>query len=208
MLTPLTAFFAGSINTVGVAEYTAGVSYPFYRSRIGPLTGIDLSYETDFKDYFPGLGFRFGVPRHNLSHKILFSQNTNGTKNRLNYQFVLSNASINVGAQYADRFDITQTLRGFSRTKFTQATGSTVSIDLIHKLFKYRDGLHSPNVFIADIYGSLFIDYVSLPRDSIAYGYELQAETGVAMRVPLILKFGYATKEGEHAVFFGFTILN
>jgi hypothetical protein len=50
-------------------------------------------------------------------------------------------------------------------------------------LFEVRSGFWNPNIFLGDIYGSLFIDHSELERNLIeepltVYGAELALETG------------------------------
>ncbi|MCK8823721.1 hypothetical protein [Fuchsiella alkaliacetigena] len=178
-------------------------AYPLYQSVSEGFASAWLDYSTNFDDSVPGLNLNFTYPRHDLDLYFQYNIANDGYNSEFNYKYLREESSLIFKGSYFENFDKDKQLRGFAPSTIEEAQGHTLSVDYIHKLFELRKGAWNPNFFIADVYGSLFVDYADFDSESVAYGYELLFEAGAGNWLYLVPKLGVSYSEGEARPYLG-----
>ncbi len=192
MLQPLTISF----TTRGGEEArntNLNFSYPVYRSRDSGLSAMNLNLTTNFNNLLPGVGVRFSYPQHRVGFDLQTDLADFRYSTRFNYSYLLDNGSINFDASLFDGVSQPRDQREFSSLAASNS-GVNLSLDYTHKLFELRKGLWNPNIFLADIYGNLFIDSY-LVDGNVSGGYELLFEMGAGNKVYSVPKIGFAVSD-------------
>ncbi|WP_408956546.1 hypothetical protein [Natroniella sp. ANB-PHB2] len=209
MLQPLTANF--SYRNKGEQRVSElNLSYPAYQSDLEGLAAVELDYTTDFSEAIPGLKVNFNYPRQNIVFHLQSKLKSDGVNAQLVYQYLFDNSSLVMRGSSFEQFSKNNNLRGFD-SKYEKyykddASGFQLGIEYIHKLAELRKGSWNPNLFVGDLYGSLFVDYANLDElesEQIAYGYQLAVESGLGNWFYAVPKLGISISERERSLYFG-----
>jgi len=182
------------------------VDYPLYASKLSGLTSLNLGYSTDFdEDSNPKLAVSFSYPRQDISLASEVNLKVDGSTNTtLNYRYIFKDSSLAFKAKRYDDFDSEESIRSFDSAEVDD--GYQLSADYIHKLTEVRSGSWSPNIFIGDIYGSVFIDYaheLEDDKDDLSGGYEFLVEMGLFNYLSVVPRLGVTTDGQEVKSYLG-----
>ncbi|PRX27442.1 hypothetical protein BX659_11631 [Orenia metallireducens] len=168
---------------------------PVYSKGTELRTDIMLDYNTNFSEnVIPGVAFNLATAKNNLSFYLQNNVNNNGVNSEVSYSYLMDNSSIVLkGSKFKD-FEKDDNIRGFSFDDIDN--GYQLNAEYIHKLFEVRDGLWNPNVFIGDIYGSIFVDYFN--DDDLDVD-----EAGMANYLYIIPVVGISMTDDETKVYSG-----
>ncbi|OQY08978.1 MAG: hypothetical protein B6I28_03825 [Fusobacteriia bacterium 4572_132] len=183
---------------------------PIYKSSRYGLSNISLNCQTDFKEYFPGIRIGFNLARNKIYNFINFDVEEKGYDEYAGYSYLLNKCSISVNGNIFDNFNKELFVRGFGDNENikTAESGFKLSMDSKFTLFDIKKGLWNPNIFLGDIYGDVFLDYIkSDDYDKIAYGGELQAEMGMGFNISFIPTIGVSYSNEEIKTYFNFGLI-
>ncbi|MTI59661.1 MAG: hypothetical protein FH762_06670 [Firmicutes bacterium] len=176
-----------------------------------PLSSnVILDYNTNFsEDAIPGIRLFLPSVRQNLALYLQTNVNSDGVNSELNYSYLFDNSSIIFKGSNFEDFEKDANIRGFDFDDFDN--GYQASIEYLYKLAEIKKGLWNPNIFIGDMYASVFVDYLNdtdLNNDEIAYGYELSFELGMAHQIHFVPMVGVAVSDDDTEEYLGFKILS
>ncbi|SNY21037.1 hypothetical protein SAMN06265827_10692 [Orenia metallireducens] len=176
------------------------LDYPLYSSKLSGLSSLNLGYSTDFdEDSNPKLAVFFSYPRQDISLSSEVNLKVDDSINTtLNYRYTFNNSSLAFKAKRYDDFDSEESIRAFDSAEVDE--GYQLSADYIHKLTEVRSGSWSPNIFLGDIYGSVFIDYAHELEDDnhdLSGGYEFLVEMGLFNYLSVVPRLGVTTDGQE-----------
>ncbi|QTL99066.1 hypothetical protein GM661_14415 [Iocasia frigidifontis] len=175
-----------------------------------PLSSnVILDYNTNFsEDAIPGIRFLLPSVRQNLALYLQTNVNSDGVNSELNYSYLFDNSSIIFQGSKFEDFEKDADIRGFDFDDFDN--GYQGSLEYLYKLAEIKKGLWNPNIFIGDIYASVFVDYFNdtdLDNEESAYGYELSFEIGMAQQIHFVPMIGVAVSDDDTEKYLGFKIL-
>lgn len=167
-------------------------SVPIYAAGYNVQKTLSVGYYTDFgEDVLPEVKLNFKHPHHEATIRVQADVNDAGVNNELTYAYLSENSSFVTEGTYFSDFETNLYLGGFEFDELED--GYYWSGQYNHKLAEIRAGMWNPNVFIGDIYGSFYLDYVKEEQLDFAeevYGAELSLEVGMANMVHVVPKIG------------------
>jgi hypothetical protein len=202
----------------------AGLYYQFL-ARLSPGIRHATLY-TDFysfdsysrKEISPGISFSFNYPFTTLSGNVWFPFERESWKSSIdrNAQFAslsirqsikdgLFSISSIIGSNTPDPDTLSLPLRGYDDIPATR--GLFASAEYSHKLCSVRRGVWDVNMYLEDVFASVFLDY-GLDHENesfISAGCELKLETKMAFGyIQFVQKVGVAVNEDEDvSVYYG-----
>ena len=133
-----------------------------------------------------------------------------GVNSEFDYKYSMDNSGVKIKGSLFKDFEKESNIRGIALEEIydNNVSGYQVSVDYSQKLLQFRKGLWNPNIFMDNIYGSLFVDYtdIDIISDKVAYGYELSCEIGTLNRLKLVPKLGISYSGREIEPFWDFKI--
>ena len=90
-LMPLSITLNGDLDSMELL-----LDYPLYRSSTYGLSGIDLSYRTDFEDKYPGIALTFSGPEDILGLKYVTNIEGSAYYQQLVYRHLFSKGSLRI----------------------------------------------------------------------------------------------------------------
>jgi hypothetical protein len=210
---PLGASFS---YTRGDLVYT-GIYYQFL-ARLAP--GIrHVSLFTDIysfdgyrrKEVAPGISFSFNYPFTTVGINLWFPFERESWQSEINRNAQFASFAIRqsmkdgqlsltslIGSNTRDPDTMSLPLRGYE--EIPAARGLFSSAEYSHKLFSLRKGLWDINMYLEDVFGTLFVDYGLNHEDEsfISAGCELKVETKMAFGyIQFVQKAGVAVNKDE-----------
>jgi len=179
---------------------------PLYLSKLSGLSVVKLGYSTDFNEKFnPNLAASFSYPRQDIvvSEEVNLKEESS-TNTKLLYRYIFDNSSIVLQSKRYYNFENEEGSRTFSSAEADN--GYQLNLDYIHKLKEVRNNLWSPNYFLKDIYGSIFMDYskdLNEGNYDFSGGYELLFEFKFAKYIPVVPRLGITSNGEDFKGYFG-----
>lgn len=201
MLDPLTISLANRMDEDGRSNHL-NLAYPLYQSYLDGLTRLELDLSTDFDSVLIGNRFNFNYPNHNLALYLQGDVNSYDYKGQLGYRYLLNKGSIGLRGGYFAGLERGQDVREFE-LEGDKSNGNQISLEYTHKLFELRKGLWNPNLFVGDVYGNAFVDYLNFDEEQLSGGYELLFEMGAANWFHFVPRVGISFKESNFKPYFG-----
>ena len=182
LLVPVTIAYVKQDQETAARKTFLSTSVPIYETGYNLKKTLSIGYYTNFgEDVLPEVNFGFKHPRHSGTIRLQVDVNDNGLNNELTYSYLRENSSFVGQGTYFNDFETDLYLGGFEFAGLED--GYYLSGQYNHKLAEIRVGTWNPNVFIGDIHGSLYFDYVKDKQVDISeevYGAELSFETAIA----------------------------
>lgn len=180
------------VNSGGGRETVLTANYPLHTSTQYGLTAVSLSGQTNFSGYTVGaLGATIRLPRQRIDLTVRGALD-GGRAAGMEYSYALDRGMIRVRANTFERFDTLTDVRGMGYFGGQDVSGTTLSFDVTHKLLEIRKGFWNTSLFVADLYGNLFVDQTSLGGGQSSVGAELIVEMGAGFGAVLLPKVGVA----------------
>ncbi|NLJ84576.1 MAG: hypothetical protein GX336_06680 [Halanaerobiaceae bacterium] len=196
-LMPLSITLNGDLDSMELL-----LDYPLYRSSTNGLSGIDLSYRTDFEDKYPGIALTFSGPEDILGLKYVTNIEGSAYYQQLVYRHLFSKGSLRITGLNFVSYAPGERARDTDFFRYKDE-GSKLSLDLMGKLAEIRGGLWNPNFYFGDLFANLFVDYNwHESEDELVYGGELQLEMAGQMRLQFVPVLGVKYHEEELKPYF------
>jgi hypothetical protein len=125
-----------------------------------------------------------------------------GVKGEFGYMYSLDQSSVELKGSVFFHYPTIPNLRGIS--VFSADTGAEVSADYTFKIAEIRKGFWYSTLYLADMYGGIFVDYTTLEDGQFSYGAEVAAEVGMGYWSTMVPKVGFAVSDGRitsHLIF-------
>lgn len=158
-------------------ENRVKADYPLYRSSPDGLTDILLSGETDFTGVFLSSSIRWRYPRHLINLKLQTDILTGDFQGDINYSYLRDAGRIKLGGKYTAGIQLSEKPR---LPTSSGKEGYYASAEYLTRLFSTGWGRWNPNIFVGDVYGRLFFDYLSLQERQFSGGLKIEVEIGTA----------------------------
>ena len=164
---------------------------PLYNSMAAGMSNITATAGTDFQSISSGLNVNWTYPQQRVSTNLYYSNyfDNDIVGSRASYQYLWKDSSLQLKGDFA-----------------ATTEGPSVAVNRLgysHKWQSIRKGLWSPNLFIGDLYGNVYVKPGELgigdnEGEATTYGYEFLFETGMAFNnLQTITKIGVAVEEGN-----------
>ncbi|TDT67409.1 hypothetical protein EV215_1963 [Hypnocyclicus thermotrophus] len=184
------------------------LNYNLYKNLNNFINNITLVYITDFSSNILGDTISLNKNKYDLTLKNYFNITNYGNKNTINLNIKNKYFTNKLYLNHYYNYNITNYFRGYGKINIETNKNNNYfnSLDNVFKIFKIRNGLWNPNIFIGDIYANLFFDNLLLNNNSYySYGFELISELGMANSLLLAPKIGWAkNNDNEKEIYFGF----
>jgi len=197
-----------SLNT-DFEEVNLTASLPLYKSMRYGLSNISINCQTDFDEYLPGISLGLNLPRNRISSYTVFDLEEEGYNEYIRYSYLLNKGSINLSGNIFENDSKDLFVRGFKDDDNikTVEKGYKLSLDNKFRLMSIKKGLWNPNIFVGDIYGNIFADYIeSDDYNKIAYGGELEAEMGMGFSFSFVPTIGISYSDEEFKIYSKFNL--
>lgn len=178
-------------------------SYPLYRSAPDGLTDILLEAGTDFAGIFLGSSLRWRYPEHLVTAKLQTEVLTGDFQTELDYTNLRESGRIKLGGKYISGFDLNRNPR---LPDYSGERGYHISAEYLNRLISVQQGSWNPNIFLGDIYGGLFIDYLNLDEEQISGGGKIELELGTANAFHTVPQLGIARTKDSWQPFVGMEV--
>lgn len=166
--------------------------YPLHTSSQYGLTSVSLSGSTNLLDRTVGeVDAIIQLPRQTVNLAVQGSLD-GGVAAGAGYAYMLDHGLLQVRASTFDQFDAAVEIRGMGYFGGMDVSGNTLSFDVTHKLMEVRKGFWDMSLFLADVYGNLFMDHTSLEGGQSSIGAEVMLEMGAGFGATLTPKVGLA----------------
>jgi hypothetical protein len=180
------------VNADRDRETVISAFYPLYRSSQYGLTGVSLSGLTNLKDRtVGGLGATIQLPRQKVELAVQ-GRPDGGVAAGVDYSYALDHGMLHVQANTFDKFDRAEEIRGMGYFGGKDVSGNGLHFNVTHKLLEVRKGIWDTSLFLADLYGNLFMDHTTLDGGQSSIGAEVIFELGVGFGAILTPKVGLA----------------
>ncbi len=206
----------GSLSLDQYTDLLRRRNYGLNLLRTGFSFGTKDGFERKIWNAYTGLNFSWRGGKLNTGHSLMIEDRdlVPSDRDRLGWQSRLSlSQRLGKHTQYrmalhyandpaADPDEVFSTIRGYD-SRWQETVGCTLKNNFDFPLFQVREGIWTPQLFLEDVYGALFLD-ASIPRDidgaelRYAGGLEVTSEVTLASVISLELGFRIGVnKDGE-----------
>lgn len=191
------------VNANKDRETVLNVTYPLYRSTQNIVAGLDLNCYTNFKNALvTGLNVQLSEQPHSVNALLQGNVSNDGINTELTYRFAMNKSGITVKASGFSKFDEATEVRGLGYIGQANASGASLKLDYTSRLFTVNKGIWSSNMYLADIYGSVFTDLTTLDKGHFSVGGEMLFETGLNYSANLVPVIGLSYTDQGFKPFF------
>lgn len=184
------------------------LDYNLYKNLNNFINSVNFVYITDFDSNIIGDTISLNKNQYDLTLKNYYNITYNGNKNSINLDLKNQYFTNKISLNHYYNYDLNDNFRGYGEIEIENNKQNIYfnNLDNIFKLFKIKNGLWNPNIFIGDIYGDIFIDNLYLNNNSYySYGLELISELGVGNNLLLAPKIGFAKRDdNKEEIYLGF----
>ncbi|MFW6022396.1 MAG: TolB family protein [Halanaerobiaceae bacterium] len=168
-----------------------GLHYPLTKSLRKGYPNINLNYTTDFDYSHIQVNANLNYPSQNVGINISKYLDY-GIMGSLDYNYNLPSGNIKLSYLRTEDYPILEKVRGYSGGRITPDDGYYLSGELTNRLAKIRKGIWNPNVFIGDLYGTVYYDHYNFQEETDVYGFEFVLENQSAIYLRSVTHMGIA----------------
>ncbi len=178
-------------------------SYPLWQSGPDGLTDIQLQGETDFSRVLAGASMRWRYPRQLFVLRGQADLFTGDFRAGLDYNYLRPEGRIRLGGNYVEGLNLPEDSR---LPAFTGDRGYHLRAEYLTRLLSVGRGSWNPNIFLGDIYGGLFVDYLDLAEQQLSGGAKIELEVGTGNAFHLVPGLGITRTRDSWQPFVGLEI--